>query len=192
MTERVRRRRLLTEAEIELWRSVAHTVTARKGASLPESKAPPPAPPPALPSDPTAGTAAPAPEDRRVPGPRRPPPLAPFEKRYRRQVTRGQVDIEAAMDLHGMNQAAAHDALHDFLRAAHQRGARLVLVVTGKGRNRALGTAAGEGERGVLRRAVPLWLRSEALRSIVLGFEEAGLPHGGVGALYIRLRRHTR
>jgi DNA-nicking Smr family endonuclease len=191
VTERARRRRLLTEAEIELWRSVARTVAARKGSVLPESKVAPPPPPPAAEEAPAARAANAAPEQPPPPGPKKPPPLAPFEKRYRRQVTRGQVEIEAAMDLHGMNQAVAHDALQDFLRAAHQRGAKLVLVVTGKGRSRGLGAPAGESERGVLRRAVPLWLRSEALRGIVLGFEEAGLPHGGVGALYVRLRRRT-
>ncbi len=35
----------------------------------------------------------------------------------------------------------------------------------------------------------PHWLREPDLRSIVLGFEEAGRAHGGSGALYVRLRR---
>jgi DNA-nicking Smr family endonuclease len=40
-----------------------------------------------------------------------------------------------------------------------------------------------------LRRLAPHWLREPDLRSIVLGFEEAGRAHGGSGALYVRLRR---
>ena len=66
-------------------------------------------------------------------------------------------------------------------------GHSLTLVVTGKG-----GAAPHEPawqERGVLRRLVPHWLRLPALRALVLGFEEAGLRHGGAGALYVRLRR---
>jgi DNA-nicking Smr family endonuclease len=47
------------------------------------------------------------------------------------------------------------------------------------------------GERGVLRRHAPQWLRDSSLRSIVLSVEEAGRPHGGSGALYVRLRRHS-
>jgi DNA-nicking Smr family endonuclease len=46
-----------------------------------------------------------------------------------------------------------------------------------------------DGERGVLRRQVPLWLALPDLRSLVVGFEEAHVAHGGEGALYVRLRR---
>ena len=87
-----------------------------------------------------------------------------------------------------MNQAEAHQALRGFLRHSQARGARLVIVVTGKG-----GPLDEPGpwphERGVLRRLTPHWLRDPDLRSIVLGFEEAGRAHGGSGALYVRLRR---
>ena len=144
-----------------------------------------PAPPKPDPVAPARGVAPPG----KPPAPSA-PPLAPFEKRYRQKVTRGRVEIEGAIDLHGMNQAEAHHALHGFLQSQHHRGARLVLVVTGKGRAKAAyGPLASEREPGILRRAVPNWLRSETLRAVVLGFEEAGLPHGGFGALYVRLRR---
>ena len=70
-----------------------------------------------------------------------------------------------------------------FLRQASGRGARLVLVITGKG-------ARGEaGERGVLRRQVPHWLRLPEFRALVIGFEQAHVAHGGEGALYVRVRR---
>ena len=193
MTERPRRRRLLTEAESEIWVAVAQTVKARPDAFLPKLKPTPSAPPPPPASLGTPAPLGPLPGLTASPRPKKPqlPPLAPFEKRYRRQVTRGQVEIEAAIDLHGMNQAQAHHALHVFLRDAHHRGTRLVLVVTGKGRPRMAGGGADWNEPGVLRRAVPSWLREEAMRGIVLGFEEAGQPHGGMGALYIRLRRRA-
>ena len=88
----------------------------------------------------------------------------------------------------GMNQAEAHQALRGFLRHSQASGARLVIVVTGKG-----GPLDEAGpwahERGVLRRLTPHWLREPDLREVVLGFEEAGRAHGGSGALYVRLRR---
>ena len=46
-----------------------------------------------------------------------------------------------------------------------------------------------EHERGVLRRQVPLWLSLPEFRSLVVGFEEAHVGHGGEGALYVRIRR---
>jgi DNA-nicking Smr family endonuclease len=60
-----------------------------------------------------------------------------------------------------------------------------VLVVTGKGDR----FAASAGERGVLRRQVPLWLNLPEFRRYVIAFDEADAVHGGAGALYVQLRR---
>ena len=109
-----------------------------------------------------------------------PPPLAPLGRRMKRGVARGKHAIDGKLDLHGLTQAQAHSALLHFLRDAHAREARLVLVITGKGRG---------GETGVLRRQVPQWLGLAEFRSLVVGFEDAHVTHGGEGALYVRLRR---
>ena len=70
-----------------------------------------------------------------------------------------------------------------FLRTASARDARLVLVITGKGKRI---DGDGERERGVLRRQVPQWLGLPEFRAFVLGFEDAAIAHGGEGALYVR------
>lgn len=116
-------------------------------------------------------------------------PLAPLVSIERRTLTalrRGQQPLEAVIDLHGLRQSDAHQRLRSFLVSEQHRGARLVLVITGKG---GAGTSAGGEERGVLKRTVPHWLRMADLRATVLGFEDASLNHGGSGALYVRLRR---
>jgi DNA-nicking Smr family endonuclease len=78
-------------------------------------------------------------------------------------------------------------ALRRFLARAQAEGARLVLVVTGKGeRFNSLESA------GVLRKSVPQWLASPDYHALVAGFEEAARPHGGTGALYVKLRRRDR
>ena len=112
--------------------------------------------------------------------PAAPPPLAPLGRRMKQRVARGKEAIAARLDLHGLTQAQAHSALLHFLHNAHAREARLVLVITGKGRG---------GEPGVLRRQVPQWLGLPEFRSLVIGFEDAHVAHGGEGALYVRLRR---
>ena len=179
---RPHRLRRLSDEEIALWTEVARSVARRRGAVLPTPSKlvvaePTPSPPP---------TAAEAPASR---SPKPPAPsLAPIERRLKRKLARGRGEIDDAIDLHGMNQAEAHQALRGFLRHSQARGAKLVIVVTGKG-----GPLDERGswppERGVLRRLTPHWLRDPDLRSIVLGFEEAGRAHGGSGALYVRLRR---
>lgn len=113
------------------------------------------------------------------------PPLAPLDRRARRDVTRGVVGFDARIDLHGMRQAEAHRVLLDTIHRAHHEGWKLVLVITGKGG----GLDARGEERGVLRRLVPHWLADPVMRRLVLGYEPAGQGHGGDGALYVRIRR---
>ena len=113
------------------------------------------------------------------------PPLAPLGRRMRSKLARGSEPIDDRIDLHGMTQADAHAALAHFLRRAQARGARVVLVITGKGAR----AVDAFSERGILKRQVPHWLESAALRPLVVGFESAGIGHGGAGALYVRLRR---
>jgi DNA-nicking Smr family endonuclease len=128
-----------------------------------------------------------------APEPPAPPPLAAFDRRKARRIARGQVEIEGRIDLHGMRQAEAHAALRRFLLECHAAGRGTVLVITGKGGAPSDGrddaTRLGMRERGVLRRNVPRWLTEPELRGIVVSYTEAGLAHGGEGALYVLLRR---
>jgi DNA-nicking Smr family endonuclease len=189
-TGRSRLRRLSAE-EIELWLNVTKGVARRPGSRLPQA----PKAAENLPrnQDKKPGIAAPelsSPAARRVaaPFPASPPPLAPLERRLRQKLARGLAAPEAAIDLHGMRRQEAFLALRQFLVQAQMGGARLVLVVTGKGERGAL----GEGTPGILRQSVPNWLREPAYHAIVVGFEEAQRPHGGAGAFYVRLRRRDR
>jgi DNA-nicking Smr family endonuclease len=179
------RRRALSEEERALWELVAKQVKPlrKKRVVKPEpaedtptvvkastprkiASAPPVALKPAKPAPPPA------------------PPLAPLGRRERSQLGRGRKEIDARIDLHGMTQTRAHHALSAFLQRASHDGMTFVLVITGKGR-----TVGPEAERGILRRQVPLWLGLPEFRSLVVGFEEAHIGHGGAGALYVRIRR---
>jgi DNA-nicking Smr family endonuclease len=107
----------------------------------------------------------------------------------RQRVARGQLEIDARLDLHGMTQKQAHTALLRFLTQAQAQDARLALVVTGKG---AGSSSSAASERGVLRRQVPLWLSLPEFRRFIVSFEQAHANHGGEGALYLHLRRRLR
>lgn len=179
-----RRGRHLSDTELALWRQVARTVKPLPGRPAVEAEPEPPAPPAPTPDDASAVSArALTPMTSR---PATPPPLAPLERRLRLQLRRGRHEVEAKIDLHGMRQDEAHLALRGFLRREQGRGTRLALVVTGKG---GPAPALFGDERGILRRMVPHWLSLPDLRALVLGFEEAEQRHGGLGALYVRLRR---
>jgi DNA-nicking Smr family endonuclease len=179
-----RRKRALSEEERALWESVARqTKPLRKKPRA--AKAPADLP---LAELPVAATSAPAPKSlpsAGMPRAAKPeaPPLAPLGRRERSQLSRGRKEIDARLDLHGMTQIRAHRALSGFLQRAHSDGLTFVLVITGKGK------IGAESERGVLRRQVPQWLSLPEFRSLVVGFEEAHVGHGGEGALYVRIRR---
>jgi DNA-nicking Smr family endonuclease len=183
-----RRKRALSEAEQELWESVAKQIKPLRKKARAE-KAHAPATVEAKPA-PTRSAAAlkspPAARPAKVARPD-PPPLAPLGRRERSQLSRGRKDIDARLDLHGMTQDRAHHALFAFLQRANSNGLTFVLVITGKGR-----VTGPESGRGVLRRQVPQWLSLPEFRSLVVGFEEAHTGHGGEGALYVRVRRRSR
>jgi DNA-nicking Smr family endonuclease len=173
------KRRTPTPDELRLWAEVARTV-APLGEAVPLT--PPEARPAPVPA-PREAPAAPAGTRARIAA----SALATIDRRTISRLSRGAVDIDTRIDLHGMTQQAAHGRLVRFLKEAQADGARLALVITGKGRPDTEGRL-GE-ERGVLRRAVPLWLSAAEMRPYVIGFGEAAPPHGGSGALYVRIRR---
>jgi len=121
------------------------------------------------------------------------PPLADFDRRKARQIASGKAEVDARIDLHGLDQREAYLRLRSFLANAHARGDRLVLVITGKGGGGEtldrLGELAGGRRRGVLRRKLPQWLEEPQFREMVSSFTQAGARHGGAGALYVQLRR---
>jgi DNA-nicking Smr family endonuclease len=181
-----RRFRRLSDEEIELWLSVTRTVSPRPGVEAPQRAAK------AQAKEETQSSAR-EPQTDIVAKPNTPlrptlPQLAELDRRQRQKLSRGQVPVDDVLDLHGLRQQEAHAALHRFLLRAQREGAKLVLIVTGKGESQEDAFFAG----GVLRRSVPLWLRAPEWRSLVVGYEEASRRHGGSGALYVRLRRHDR
>ena len=110
--------------------------------------------------------------------PRQSPAAPPADRSGEKRVRRGRVVVGGRLDLHGYTQDGAFLALVDFIEAAQARGARTVLVITGKGK-------LGEG---VLRRRLGDWLAHPACRPHVAGFAEAHARHGGAGAFYVFLK----
>lgn len=173
------KRRRLSEEERTLWSRVTRSVAPLRRRGMPAEAAA---------STPDKLKAAPsvrahASMRAAVPAPKSAPSIEPLDRKLKRRLARGTVEIDARLDLHGKTQAQAHSALLRFLHRAQGNGARFVLVITGKG------TRDDGGERGVLKRQVPLWLKLPEFRACVVGFEDAHTGHGGEGALYVRIRK---
>ena len=102
-----------------------------------------------------------------------------LDRATQRKMRRGKIIIDARIDLHGMTQSEAKKALSAFLCDCCTCGSRSVLVITGK----------GLGGEGVLRAAVPRWLNESNNRKMIRAFTHAAPKDGGVGALYVMLKR---
>lgn len=137
----------------------------------------------------------PTPQKLDIPKPRAParpdPPListpAParantLDGSWDRRLGRGLVQPDLAVDLHGYTLDSAWRVLDQGLESAIARGARVLLLVTGKPR------APGSG-RGAIRAAVGDWLGASRHADAIAAVRTAHPRHGGAGALYIVLRR---
>ncbi len=100
------------------------------------------------------------------------------------------MDIDARLDLHGMSQNQAYDALLEFIPRSYASGKRCVLIVTGKGHQRHGNQSLLERTDGVLKQKTPQWLNDAPLFQYILSVQTAKPKHGGEGALYILLRRN--
>ena len=112
-----------------------------------------------------------------------------MDRKAHTRMKRGKLSPDARIDLHGMTMDRAHTALKGFILRSHHEGYRLLLVITGKGRDRDEGGPIPV-RRGILRHQVPHWLSVPPLSQLVLQVAPAHLKHGGGGAYYVYLRRN--
>ena len=95
-----------------------------------------------------------------------------------RKLRRGQFQVGAVLDLHGMTVVTAKEALAAFLHHARRDRLSCVRIIHGKGK--------GSHHRGpVLKQKINYWLRQ---RDEVLAFCSARSVDGGTGAIYLLLR----
>jgi DNA-nicking Smr family endonuclease len=194
------RRRSLTPEEADLWRSVARTARPLHShpAILPGQPSEPaaPEPVPLAPAKPRLASFLLG-EKHRKPERRDLAPSLPdllgqaplrMDAGTHAKMTRGKLQPEARIDLHGMTLAEAHPELIRFVLNAQSRGLRLVLVITGKGKSRDDHGPIPQ-RTGALRHQVPHWLHLPPLGPAVLQVSEAHLKHGGGGAYYVYLRK---
>jgi len=194
MTERRPRFRILSAEELALWKAAMADVrpSRRGGLRRRLAEASQPAAEKEISAQDGRSPLRPAVARPKIEPP--PPPsqragVSDIDQRTRLKLRRGRLEVDAKLDLHGYRQAEAHRALVEFLRRAQAAGAKMAIVVTGKGQS---GRVCDLEQPGVLRRMTPIWLQSPNLRDVVASFGEASRHHGGEGALYVQIRRADR
>ncbi len=184
----------LSADEAALWRKVAATVTPlHQPAPKPAAPVPVPAPEPVPPAPrPVRGRVPPA-----LPPPPPPPPSAPsarpltrdgLDASWDRKLARGTIVPDVTIDLHGMTLDTAHARLIGGVAQALAMGARVILLIAGKPRPHGDHDARGE-RRGAIRAKLLDWLAHSPHAGSIAAVRGAAPRHGGVGAVYIVLRK---
>jgi DNA-nicking Smr family endonuclease len=184
-------RRGKDDDDAALWDKIARSASPlkRRGSRLTADKSRAPASKAAAPEPPLQHS-KPKPAAAVAPKPVQVPRAEGLDRQTARQLSKGRLEVEARLDLHGLRQRDAHAQLHRFLMQARARGLRHVLVITGKGAPAEPPVSFYEGEeRGILRNAVPRWLAEPDFAPLVVSFALAPRRLGGDGALYVRLRK---
>lgn len=97
-----------------------------------------------------------------------------------KRLRRGELSMQAELDLHRMTKVQAREAVVYFLQQCRQQGLRQIRIVHGKGHG-------SPGKIPVLKTLINHWLKQ---RDDVLAFCSARPVDGGTGAIYVILRKY--
>lgn len=168
----------LTPEDAALWQSVRSRITPLDSNKLPREKSP------AALNVKDAGPILP-----RLPGKPRKAlvegSVADVDARTHARFRKGEMEIEARLDLHGKNHTQAFESVRRFIHRAVAEDKRCVLVITGKG------THPTESGR-TLQALFPDWLNHQEIRPFIVSLHSASRKDGGSGAFYVLLRRNRK
>ena len=170
--------RRLSAHEIALWSRVAATVRPLPGntaqpAPQPQPRITPPRTQPVVHKIPPRPLHTPA-------RPATPVAAATLDGGWDRRLRQGDISPDRVIDLHGYTLESAHALLTQALDSADAQGDRIILIVTGKGR---------DNRPGRIKAELTHWLDSGNHRSRIAALRPAHARHGGGGACYLILRR---
>jgi DNA-nicking Smr family endonuclease len=98
------------------------------------------------------------------------------------KLKRGDFPPESHLDLHGLTLSEAEIETRKFVDESSKKGKRVILLITGRGKR-------SEDGIPVLKQAAPKWLLTAPTKHRILAFCSARQKDGGLGALYILLKR---
>ena len=107
-----------------------------------------------------------------------------IEKNKLKRIKSGRINIEGTIDLHGFSLKEAKARLQLFIGESFQRNKRLLLIITGKGRNSKPNI---HGKKQTIKTEINKWLSEDFYRDKVQYISKALDKHGGEGAYYFFL-----
>lgn len=109
--------------------------------------------------------------------------IAPgLDRRILRKLKRGDFALQGHVDLHGLTREEARAAVDQFVAQSRTAGRRCVLIIHGRGQH-------SKDQLPVLKERVKAWLERGRIAKAVLAFSTARPCDGGLGAVYVLLRK---
>jgi DNA-nicking Smr family endonuclease len=103
-------------------------------------------------------------------------------RRYLPNLRDGLYSIQGQIDLHGMSRDEARVAVENFIIGMSRQRSCCVKVIHGRGIN-------SPNDRAVLKENLSRWLATRRMSRHVVAYASAPFKDGGVGAIYVLLRR---
>ena len=117
-----------------------------------------------------------------------------LDKKRKDLLKKGKISPEKFIDLHGLTARKAEIKVIAFLKSSYAQGFRLVLIITGKGKNSFSSISVSYDDikdSGILKRSLFSWLRNSEVMHTILQIMPAHAKHGGGGAFYVYLRKNN-
>jgi DNA-nicking Smr family endonuclease len=103
-------------------------------------------------------------------------------RRFLPNLRNGVYSIQGFVDLHGMSRVEAREAVEEFIERMSRGRSCCVKIVHGRGIN-------SPSDKAVLKEQLQRWLATRRMARHVVAYASAPSSDGGVGAVYVLLRR---
>jgi len=103
-------------------------------------------------------------------------------KRFLPGLRNGLYSIQEQIDLHGLGRQQARESVEEFIDRASRFRSCCVKIIHGRGIN-------SPSDKAILKENLQRWLSTRRMSRHVVAFASAPLKDGGVGAIYVLLRR---
>tara|TARA_Y100001970_G_C13933362_1_gene699446 strand:+ start:184 stop:717 length:534 start_codon:yes stop_codon:yes gene_type:complete len=109
-----------------------------------------------------------------------------------KDLKKGRVKIDRRIDLHGYSLNSAYEIFKKEIVKTYNNNKRCLLIVTGKGLYKNKIKDQNEEPRlfyGKIKNSIKSWVNEDGIKNYVLTYQDAGIEHGGDGAIFIYLRK---
>ncbi len=111
-----------------------------------------------------------------------------------KDLKKGKVKIDRRLDLHGYSLLDAYEKFKKEVIKAYNNNKRCLLVITGKGVHKKIGREEEDMHPklfyGKIKNSIIKWINEDDLKKHVLTYQDAGVEHGGDGAIFVYLRKN--